>query len=69
MKRWLIVTENESHVQTFFMFKKWQKSTFAALGFHEKREDAGFDDSWAWKDETIDFVAELGRETGKEVVP
>jgi hypothetical protein len=50
------------------MSKKWQKSEFAALGSLEKREDARFDSSWAWKDEKIDFVAELGREAGKEVV-
>jgi hypothetical protein len=59
---------NESHVQTFLMFKKWQKSEFAVLGILEKCEDGGFDDSWAWEDEAIDFVAELGREAGKKVV-
>ena len=50
------------------MFKKWQKSEFTALGILEKRGDRGFDDGWAWEDEAIDFVAELGREAGKEVV-
>jgi hypothetical protein len=59
---------DKSHIQTFFMFKKWQKSKFAALGIFEKRSDRGIDGGWAWEDEAIDFIAELGREAGKEVV-
>jgi hypothetical protein len=47
------------------MFKKWQKSEFAALGILEKHGDGGFDDSRAWEDEAINFVPELGREAGK----
>jgi hypothetical protein len=59
---------NESNVQTFLMFIKRLVGDLASLSISEQSGYIGVEDNWAWEDEAIDFVAELRREAGKQVV-
>ena len=54
--------------KTFLMRTKWLMGEFAALRISKKYGDMRCEDSFVWEDEAIDFVAEFGREAGKEVV-
>jgi hypothetical protein len=50
------------------MFIKRLVGDLASLSISEQSGYIGVEDNWAWEDEAIDFVAELRREAGKQVV-